>query len=81
MFDWKTTKRRSEKITKNIVMENDANCFVMAESKLGATKNFDLVFGVIMGTGVGGGITINGKLHVRKNQYCWRMGTSHITSQ
>ena len=52
-----------KKLKKNITMENDANCFVMAESKIGAAKNFDLVFGVIMGTGVGGGITVNGKLH------------------
>ena len=52
-----------KKLKKNIVMENDANCFVMAESKMGAAKNFDVVFGVIMGTGVGGGITVNGKLH------------------
>ena len=52
-----------KKLKKNIAMENDANCFVTAESKMGAAKNFDLVFGVIMGTGVGGGITVNGKLH------------------
>lgn len=52
-----------KKLKKNIAMENDANCFVMAESKMGTAKNFDLVFGIIMGTGVGGGITINGKLH------------------
>ena len=52
-----------KKLKKNIAMENDANCFVMAESKMGAAKNFDFVFGVIMGTGVGGGITVNGKLH------------------
>ncbi len=52
-----------KKLQKNILMENDANCFVTAESKMGAGKNFDFVFGVIMGTGVGGGITVNGKLH------------------
>ncbi|WP_428325311.1 ROK family protein [Nitrosopumilus sp.] len=52
-----------KKLQRNIAMENDANCFVMAESKMGAAQNFDLVFGVIMGTGVGGGIIVNGKLH------------------
>ncbi|MEK6965171.1 MAG: ROK family protein, partial [Thermoproteota archaeon] len=45
------------------LMENDANCFAMAEAQLGAAKNYDIVFGVIMGTGVGGGIVINGKIH------------------
>ena len=46
-----------------IVMENDANCFALAESLLGSAKEHDVVFGVIMGTGVGGGIVINGTLH------------------
>jgi fructokinase len=46
-----------------IVMENDANCFALSESVLGSAKGYDVVFGVIMGTGVGGGIVINGTLH------------------
>jgi len=46
-----------------IAMENDANCFTLAESVLGSAKGYDVVFGVIMGTGVGGGIVINGTLH------------------
>jgi len=51
------------KLDKKISMENDANCFVIAESTMGAAKEFSVVFGVIMGTGVGGGIIINGKIH------------------
>jgi len=51
------------KIGKKISMENDANCFTMAEATLGAATEYSLVFGVILGTGVGGGITINKKLH------------------
>ncbi len=47
----------------NVSIENDANCFALAEAKLGAGKNSNLVFGVIMGTGVGGGIIIDGKIH------------------
>ncbi len=50
-------------LKQNIRMENDANCFTLAESKLGAAQNYNMVFGVIMGTGVGGGIVVNGKLH------------------
>lgn len=50
-------------IGKNIIMENDANCFAMAESTMGAAVGFDVVFGVIMGTGIGGGIIVNGKIH------------------
>ena len=44
-------------------MENDANCFALAESSLGAGKGYNVIFGVILGTGVGGGIVINGSLH------------------
>ena len=47
----------------DISIENDANCFALAEAKLGAGKNSSIVFGVIMGTGVGGGIIINETIH------------------
>lgn len=57
-------KEDLEKILEQkISIENDANCFAMAEAKMGVAKEFDVVFGVIMGTGVGGGIVINGKIH------------------
>ncbi len=52
-----------DKVGQKISMENDANCFAMAEATLGAAMDFDLVFGVIIGTGVGGGIVINKKLY------------------
>jgi len=45
-----------------LVYENDANCFALAEAVLGAGQGFDVVFGVILGTGVGGGIAIDGKV-------------------
>ncbi len=48
---------------KKISMENDANCFAMAEATMGAAVGYGIVFGVIMGTGVGGGIIIDGKIH------------------
>lgn len=43
-------------------MENDANCFALAEATLGAARGHDVVFGVILGTGVGGGIVLNGRV-------------------
>jgi len=51
------------KLDKKISMENDANCFALAEATLGVALDFDLVFGVILGTGVGGGIVIDKNLH------------------
>lgn len=48
-----------------IFMANDANCFALAETRLGVVKerfpNARVVFGVIMGTGVGGGLVVDGK--------------------
>lgn len=48
---------------REVVIENDANCFALAEAKLGAALGHNNVFGVILGTGVGGGIVINGELY------------------
>lgn len=50
------------KMEKKISLENDANCFAIAEAKMGACTEFNVVFGVILGTGVGGGIVVNGNL-------------------
>lgn len=44
-------------------IENDANCFALAEASMGAGRGHRTVFGVIMGTGVGGGIVIDGAVH------------------
>ena len=44
-----------------ISTENDANCFAMAEATMGAGRGYRTVFGVIMGTGVGGGVVIDGR--------------------
>jgi len=47
---------------RNIEIQNDANCFAMAEALLGAGRGKKLVFGVIMGTGCGGGIVYKGEV-------------------
>jgi len=44
----------------SVRIENDANCFALAEARLGAGRNHDMVFGVILGTGVGGGLVFRG---------------------
>jgi len=45
-----------------IVFENDANCFSLAEAVWGAGKSYSIIFGVILGTGVGGGIVLNKRI-------------------
>jgi fructokinase len=46
-------------LKRRIKIENDANCFTISEAVDGAGAQAKIVFGVILGTGVGGGITIN----------------------
>ena len=68
-------------LNQNIAIENDANCFALAEATLGAGKNSNLVFGVIMGTGVGGGIIINGKIHRGRTNIAGEWGHHSIHSE
>ncbi|MDP3920239.1 MAG: ROK family protein [Candidatus Omnitrophota bacterium] len=55
-------KDLQEILKRDFSVENDANCFAMAEAAYGAGRGKDMVFGVIMGTGCGGGIVYRGKL-------------------
>jgi predicted NBD/HSP70 family sugar kinase len=50
------------RLGREVRMANDANCFALAEARWGAGRGFPTVFGVIMGTGVGGGIVVEGKV-------------------
>ncbi len=44
------------------IVTNDANCFALAEAVLGSARGARCVFGVIIGTGVGGGIVVDGQI-------------------
>lgn len=50
-----------------ITFANDANCFTLAEALWGAGAYSRFVFGVILGTGVGGGIVIDRKIHLGRH--------------
>lgn len=56
-----------ERLGRRVRLMNDANCFTLSEATDGAGAGFDSVFGVILGTGVGGGITIGRRVHVGAN--------------
>ena len=53
---------------------NDANCFALSEASDGAAAGSSSVFGVILGTGVGGGIVIDGRLLVGANAIAGEWG-------
>ncbi len=48
-------------MARKVRIANDANCFVVSEATDGAARDADLVFGVIIGTGTGGGVYVRGK--------------------
>ena len=45
-----------------VILSNDANCFTLAEALWGAGRGLHVVLGLILGTGVGGGICVDGKI-------------------
>jgi fructokinase len=54
-------------LARPVRIQNDANCFALSEASDGAAAGAGIVFGVIMGTGCGGGIVIDGKLLTGRN--------------
>ena len=51
-----------ESLAREVRVENDANCFALSEAADGAGAGQSVVFGVILGTGCGGGIVVDGKV-------------------
>lgn len=64
---------------RKIEIQNDANCFAMAEALSGAGQGKDLVFGVIMGTGCGGGIVHKGEVIVGRQAIAGEWGHTSIS--
>lgn len=59
---------------REIRVENDANCFALSEATDGAGAGQGVVFGVILGTGCGGGIVVNGRVHKGPNRVAGEWG-------
>lgn len=75
---WLNGKPLQQDIEKTLKREvriaNDANCFVLSEAVDGAAKDVDVVFGVIIGTGTGGGIAVNKHILVGPNAIAGEWG-------
>jgi fructokinase len=54
----------AQALEREVRVENDANCFALSEAIDGAGAGRHAVFGVILGTGVGGGLVLDGRVHV-----------------
>jgi fructokinase len=57
-----------------VMIENDANCFALSEAADGAGQGYRTVFGVILGTGAGGGIVIDGRALLGRNAIAGEWG-------
>src|SRR6476661_2082124 len=62
------------RLSRPVRLANDANCFTLSEAIDGAGRGFETVFGVILGTGVGGGIAIRQRIHEGPNQIAGEWG-------
>lgn len=60
-------KDLSTAVGRPVRVANDANCFVLSEATDGAGKGAHTVFGIIAGTGVGGGVAVDGHILVGAN--------------
>ncbi|TMH95324.1 MAG: ROK family protein [Betaproteobacteria bacterium] len=61
-------------LKREIRLENDANCFALSEAVDGAGQGARVVFGAILGTGVGGGIVVDGRVLTGPNAIAGEWG-------
>jgi fructokinase len=64
----------SRALARPVRLANDANCFALSEATDGAAAGAAVVFGVILGTGTGGGLVVNGRLVVGANAIAGEWG-------
>ena len=65
-------------LSREIRIANDADCFALSEATDGAGAQYRSVFGVILGTGVGGGLVIDGKLQSGPNGIAGEWGHNRL---
>lgn len=63
-----------QRLDREILMTNDANCFILSEAVDGAASDAEVAFGVILGTGVGGGISVNKHIIAGRNAIAGEWG-------
>ena len=61
IMGWCLETELSAILGRKVLVENDADCFALAEARTGVARDQRTVFGIILGTGVGGGIVVDGQ--------------------
>ena len=65
-------------IGREVFCENDANCFTLSEAIDGSGKHYKIVFGIILGSGVGGGLVIDKKIVTGPNGITGEWGHNQL---
>ena len=65
-------------LDKEVFCENDANCFALSESIDGAGKNHKVVYGIILGSGAGGGLVVDKKIVTGPNGVAGEWGHNQL---
>ena len=65
---------------RSVSIENDVNCGVLAEHRFGAAQGTETMVGYFLGTGLGGGLVINGQLHRGKRGLAGELGHEIIVA-
>ena len=68
----------SKKLNKNVLCENDANCFALSEAFDGSAQHHKIVFGIILGSGCGGGLIIDKKIVAGPNNLAGEWGHNFL---
>ena len=79
---WLNNKRLNHDLSKMlnriVYCENDANCFTLSESIDGSAKHYKAVFGIILGSGCGGGLVIDKKIFSGANKLAGEWGNNFL---
>ncbi|HUP30935.1 MAG TPA: ROK family protein [Usitatibacter sp.] len=62
------------RLQRPVRIANDANCFALSEARDGAARDAEAAFGVILGTGVGGGLVVHGRIVAGANSIAGEWG-------
>jgi len=71
----------AQALGREVRVANDADCFALSEASDGAGAGRQVVFGVILGTGVGGGLVVDGRLRVGPNAITGEWGHNELPSR
>jgi len=71
----------AQALGREVRVANDADCFALSEASDGAGAGRRVVFGVILGTGVGGGLVVDGRLRVGPNAITGEWGHNELPSR